>query len=87
MGILKISDLDRIIPKDFKEKYKMVSKPIDYVSYTAILRDIMIIHNPEQYFDVAYRPEYYNTLDYHAYKVHHQFKVDSSYFPDGLDVR
>ena len=45
MGIQKISQLDEIKPRDFKERYGKVSNNKDYVTYTAILRDMMIIHD------------------------------------------
>jgi GTP pyrophosphokinase len=85
MGITKISLLDKIVPKDFKERYAKVSKPKDYVTYTAIIRSILIIHNTRQYFEKAFKQHYYNTFDYHAWKVHKEFGVDFHDFPPGLD--
>jgi putative GTP pyrophosphokinase len=85
MGIKKISLLDKIVPKDFKDRYAKVSKPKDYVTYTAIIRSILIIHNTKQYFEKAFKQRYYDTFDYHDWKVHKEFGVDSHDFPPGLD--
>jgi hypothetical protein len=85
MGIKKISLLDKIVPNDFKDRYAKVSKQKDHVTYTAIIRSILIIHNTKQYFEKAFKQHYYDTFDYHDWKVHKEFGVDSHDFPPGLD--
>ncbi len=84
MGISKISQLDNIVPKDFKQRCIKISKRTDHVTYTSILRDILIIHFGKQYSEKAYRPDYYNTFDRHAYRVHEEFGVNFEDLPEGV---
>lgn len=66
MGIKTIADLNEIIRPDinhFKSKYAEVSKAKDYVSFSALIRDILIISNPDEYFKKAWK-HHYDTLDY-----------------------
>jgi putative GTP pyrophosphokinase len=82
MGINTIAKLNEIIRpnvKSFKEKYAEVSKPKDYVSFSALIRDILIINDPEGYFKKAWK-HHYNTLDYHCWKVYNKFGVNTSNF-------
>jgi hypothetical protein len=83
MGIKTIADLNAIIRPDinqFKSKYAEVSKAKDYVSFSALIRDILIISDPEGYFKKAWK-HHYNAPDYHAWKVYEKFGVDKSNFP------
>jgi ppGpp synthetase/RelA/SpoT-type nucleotidyltranferase len=83
MGINTITDLNEIIKPDinqFKSKYAEASKAKDYVSFSALIRDILIISEPEGYFKKAWK-HHYNTLDYHCWKVYEKFEVDRSNFP------
>jgi putative GTP pyrophosphokinase len=78
-----IAELNDIILPDvmqFKQKYAEVSKPKDYVSFSALIRDILIIHDPVRYFDEAWK-NHYNTLENHSWKVYEKFKVDRRKFP------
>jgi ppGpp synthetase/RelA/SpoT-type nucleotidyltranferase len=84
MGINKISQLDNIIPKDFKQRYMKISKRTDLGTYTSIIRDILVIRYRKQYSEKAYRPDYYNTYDRHAYRVHKEFGVDFEDLPEGV---
>ena len=80
MGIKTIYDLNHILPKGFKRKYKSVSRSKDLVTFSAIIRDVLIIHNPIKYFMEAWK-EHYNTFDYHCWKVYNKFNVDRTDFP------
>jgi hypothetical protein len=83
MGIRTIADLNEIIRPDinqFKSKYAEASKAKDYVSFSALLRDILVISNPDRYFKKAWKHQY-NTLDYHCWKVYEKFEVDRTNFP------
>ena len=88
MGIETIADLNEIIKPDikqFKSKYAEASKAKDYVSFSALLRDILIINDPDGYFKKAWK-HHYNTLDYHSWKVYNKFEVDRSNFPPSSDL-
>jgi putative GTP pyrophosphokinase len=85
MGITQISQLNQMIPHDFKKKYIKVSKPKDTVTHTAILRDILIIYDTKRYTKDAYRPQHYETLDYHAHKVYKEFQVNFDHLPAGVE--
>jgi hypothetical protein len=78
--IRTIAELNAIIPEGFKEKYKEVSKPKDFVTFTAMLRDILIKHNSVDYFNKAWK-HHYNTFDYHSWKVYQKFNLDKRDFP------
>jgi putative GTP pyrophosphokinase len=83
MGIKTISDLHEIIKPDinqFKNKYAEVSKPKDTVSFSSLIRDILIINDPNTYFKKAWK-HHYSTLDYHCWRVYQKFGVESSGFP------
>lgn len=75
MGLTTISQLDNIIPKDFKKRYVKISKRTDQVTYSSILRDILIIRYGKQYSEKAYKPSHYNTFASHARRVHKEFGV------------
>jgi putative GTP pyrophosphokinase len=83
MGINKLDQFHHIVPKDFKEKYAKVSEIMDYVTYSALIRDILIIHNHKEYFEKAWK-HHFNTFDYHSAKVFDAFQVDTSNFPVDL---
>ena len=88
MGIKTIADLHEIIKpdiKEFKSKYAEVSKAKDYVSFSALIRDILIISNPDEYFKKAWK-RHYNRLDYYCWKVYNKFGVDRSNFPPISDL-
>lgn len=88
MGIKTIAGLHEIIKPDikqFKSKYAEVSKAKDYVSFSALIRDILIINDPDRYFKKAWK-HHYNTLDYHCWKVCEKFGVDRSNFPPTSDL-
>lgn len=54
MGITALEDLERIIPQNFVETKSRYIRP-GKTTYTALLRDIMIIHNADQYFQKAWK--------------------------------
>ena len=87
MGIQKISQLDEIKPRDFKERYAKVSNNKDYVTYTAILRDMMIIHDTKKYSSSAFDPNSYNTFEYHRWKVYKEFGVNFDDLPAGVEFK
>jgi hypothetical protein len=80
MDIRTLADLNMIIPQNFKERITKVSKLKDTVTLTAIIRDILIIHDPKKYFGKAWK-HHYNAPDYHAWKVYEEFGVNKTKFP------
>lgn len=84
MGVTRISQLNQMIPHDFKKRYIKVSKPKDTVTHTAILRDILIIYDTKRYTKEAYRPQHYETFDYHSHKVYKEFQVNFDDLPVGV---
>ena len=86
MKIMTIAQLNAIIPEGFKTKYKEVSKPSDFVTFTTIIRDILIIHDSNSYFNKAWKSNY-NTFDYHSWKIHSKFGLDKRYFPPEKELR
>jgi len=88
MGLKTIADLNQIIKPDikqFKDKYAQASKPKDYVSFSALIRDILILNDPDGYFKKAWK-HHFNTLDYHCWKVYEKFGVDKTNFPHYPDL-
>jgi len=80
MDIRTLADLNRIMPQNFREKLTRVSKPKDFVTFTDIIRNVLIIHDPENYFKKAWK-HHYNTFDYHFWKVFNEFGVNRTRFP------
>ena len=62
-----------------------MSKAKDYVSFSALIRDILIISNPDEYFKKAWK-HHYDTLDYHSSKVYKKFELDRSNFLPTSDL-
>ena len=69
MGLKKILDLRKIMPSNLKQVYKKVTRPDDFLSFSLILTQIMIISYPIDYFKNAWKESHYNTLDNHTYRV------------------
>jgi len=83
MGIRTIGEFDKIIPKNFKRKCKSVSRPSDHVTFSIIIREVLMIHFKNKYLEDAWK-RHYNTLDYHIYKVLEKFGVKLT-LPSGLE--
>lgn len=79
-GIRTLADFNAIIPQNFKEKFAKASKPKDIVTFTTIIRCILIINDSGNYFSNAWK-HHYNTFDYHFWKVFNEFEVDRTNFP------
>jgi ppGpp synthetase/RelA/SpoT-type nucleotidyltranferase len=52
-GINKLSDISKVIPKDYKEL--LAKTEIEDTNFSGISRDLMIISDPEKYFSTAWR--------------------------------
>jgi putative GTP pyrophosphokinase len=85
MDIRTLAELNMIMPRNFKERLSKVSRAKDFVTFTAILRDILIIHNPEKYFGKAWK-HHYNTFDYSFWKIFTEFGVDRTDFPPEIEL-
>lgn len=88
MGINSIAQLDRIIPDGFEATYKEASEDKEPVTLSALIRDILILYNPEEYFRVAWKG-HYNCLDYHSAIIFNKLgKLEDviKYLPPGLEI-
>lgn len=83
MGIKTITDFKKIIPPNLKQIYRKVSRPDDGLTFSLIVREILIMHNPNKYFDKAWVSRHFDTLDNHAYRVFREANVDVR-LPAGL---
>jgi putative GTP pyrophosphokinase len=88
MGINSITKLHQIIPDGFEAAYREVSGDKDYVTFSALIRDILILHNPQEYFGVAWK-HHYNCLAYNSAKVFDilgKLEDVTKYLPAGLEI-
>lgn len=84
MGLKTISDFKRIIPANLKQTYRKVASTEDRLTYSLIVREILIMSNPNQYFDKVWKQEHFDALDNHAYRVFTEANV-SVRLPAGLE--
>jgi putative GTP pyrophosphokinase len=85
MRIRTISDIDNIMPKNLKEIYNKVASPThDYLTFSLIIGEILIAHNPKYYFENIWKQSDYDTLDNHSYRVFEELELDIK-LPAGLD--
>lgn len=85
LKIRTISELNEIIPSNYKEVCKKVARPEeDRFSFSLIIREIMILHNPKEYFNNAWKKSHYDTLDNHAYRVSKGLNTPFR-LPEGLE--
>lgn len=85
MEILKISDLNNIIPKNLKEIYDRVALPrFDYLTFTLIITEILIAHNSKYYFENVWKWRDFDTLDNHSYRVFKELGLNIR-LPPGLE--
>jgi hypothetical protein len=84
MGLKTISDLKKIIPSNLKQIYRKVSRPDDYLTFSLIIREILMMSNPSGYFNKAWKKGHFDTLDNHAYRVFKELNVRVE-LPAGLE--
>jgi ppGpp synthetase/RelA/SpoT-type nucleotidyltranferase len=84
MGLKTISDFKKIMPPNIKRTYRKVSRPEDLLTYTLIVREILIMSNPNQYFEEVWKQEHFAALDNHAYRVFKELKVNVN-LPTGME--
>jgi hypothetical protein len=63
MGVKTIADFKKIMPPNLKQAYRKVSKPDDRLTYSLIVRGILIMSNPAKYFNKVWKKDYFDTLD------------------------
>lgn len=81
IGIKTISDL---IPRNIKQVYKKISRADDHLTYSLIVREIMIFYNAKDYFNKAWKKSRVNTLDNHCYRTLREFNMNVN-LPNGLE--
>lgn len=84
MGLKKILDLKKITPSNLKQIYRKASRRDDYLTFSLIIREILIMSNPNDYFNKAWKETHFNTLDNHANSVFKKLNV-SVRLPAGLE--
>lgn len=68
-----------IIPPDFKQRYVKVLQekgPNDPLTFSAIMLDILIMHDPDKYFEKATKKPYTMFLENYHYNVFQEFGID-----------
>jgi putative GTP pyrophosphokinase len=88
MGITSITQLHQIIPDRFDAAYREATGDKDYVTLSALVRDILILYNPQEYFSVAWK-HHYNCLDHHSAKLFNKLgKLGDviKYLPPELEI-
>jgi hypothetical protein len=69
MGIRTICDFNKIIPRNLKQTYRKTSRLDDHLTFSLIIREILIMYNVRDYFNKAWKKTHFETLDNHAYRV------------------
>jgi hypothetical protein len=83
VGIQSIADLNRIIPGDFKNRYKRVRTPRDGINLFRLLTHVLVIYKFDEYFKKVWRTgEMFDTHDYLIFK---KFGLDTDEFPQGVE--
>jgi hypothetical protein len=74
-----------MIPRNYKGVCTKVARPEeDRLTFSLIIREILILHNPNEYFSNAWKESHYDTLDNHTYRVSRELNVPFS-LPEGLE--
>jgi putative GTP pyrophosphokinase len=84
MGLKTILDFKMIMPTSFKQTYRRIARPEDRLTYSLIVREILIMSNPNQYFDKVWKQEHFDALDNHAYRLFKELNVSVN-LPKGLE--
>jgi hypothetical protein len=84
LDIKTLEGFDNIIPKDFKERYMKIAKPRRGTTLTRLVRDILNVHNSEDYFNRAWQNRYYE-FDSHDYLVFKEFGINTEQFPKQIE--
>jgi putative GTP pyrophosphokinase len=80
VGINTLAALERIIPPNFKEKYRKIPPDRDGTYVTGLAVWFLIIHDQKKYFEESYK-EIYGVFNSHDYRVFEEFGVDVSALP------
>ena len=85
LQIRTISQLNKIVHSNYKEVCKRVARPKeDHLTFSLIIGEILILHNPNEYFNKAWKGSHYDTLDNHAYRVSKELEIPIK-LPEGLE--
>ena len=84
MGVKTIADFKKIMPPNLKQAYRKVSKPDDRLTFSLIIREILIMHNPNEYFYKAWKESHFDILDNHTYRVSKELNITVQ-LPSGLE--
>jgi putative GTP pyrophosphokinase len=85
LQIRTISELNQMIPSRYKEACKSVARPEeDRLTFSLIIIEVLILHNPKEYFDNVWKGSHYDTLDNHTYRVSKELNI-SIKLPQGVE--
>jgi hypothetical protein len=82
---MTISELNKIIPSNYKEACMRVARPDeDHLTFSLIITEVLILHNQNEYFSNAWKENHFNTLDNHAYRVAKELNLTIK-LPQGIE--
>jgi putative GTP pyrophosphokinase len=85
LQIRTISELNKMIPNKYKEACKRVARTEeDRLTFSLLIREVLILHNQKEYFDKSWKESHFNTLDNHAYRVSKELNMAIK-LPSGLE--
>ena len=80
MGINTLAEFEKIIPPNFKERYRKIPPDRDGTYVTGLAVWFLIIHDHKNYFERAYKPNY-GDFNSHDHRVFEEFGVNLSELP------
>jgi hypothetical protein len=85
LQIRTILELNKMILINYKEACRRVARPEeDRLTFSLIIIEVLILHNPKEYFDNAWKGSHYDTLDNHTYRVSKELNI-SIKLPEGVE--
>ena len=76
-GILKLSQLDKIIPKDFEDNVRKL-KLHPKLTFASLIRSILLINDAKKYFEHSWH-KHWNFLRKDAKRLLNKYNVDLVY--------
>lgn len=86
LGIVTLKDLDKIVPDNLTQVESEVMMPggSDESNFCGLLRDIMMIHDPDRYFRTAWK-EHWTAMDSETAQIIRQFGIDIDHYAQKYD--
>jgi ppGpp synthetase/RelA/SpoT-type nucleotidyltranferase len=83
LGIYTFAEFEKIIPPNFKERYRKISPDKHGTYVTGLAVWFLIIHDHKKYFEEAYKP-IYGVFNSHDYRLFEEFGVNISELPSDI---